>query len=576
MTDPLCEALQVARNKLIDAQHEDGYWLGRLSSSALSTATAVSALSLVSRDRFGDLVTGGAQWLTAHQNADGGWGDTPDSPSNVPTTMLVEAALQLAGTSAPDGMADWLSTNAGVTAQERIATLRSLYGRDRTFAVPILVNCALAGQFGVHAPTDELRVDWRDVPPLPFELAAVPRRALRLLRLHVVSYALPALVAIGQLIHMRRGGWNPLRRAVIGRTLRLLESIQPESGGFLEAVPLTSFVTMSLAGAGRGEHPVAVRAVEFLTRGVRPDGSWPIDSDLRTWLTTMAIDALADDVPRADALRAWLLAHQQTQRHAYTDAAPGGWAWTSLPGGVPDADDTAGALLALRRLGGKGTDVAARDAVQWLIALQNADGGWPTFCRGWGRLPFDRSAADLTAHAVRALAAWDGPTRTTERGLAFLRRTQRDDGAWLPLWFGSQHTTDRANPVYGTARVLPAWRDLGPMDDPSALRGVQYLLDAQSESGAWGGDADVTPSMEETALAVAALAGWPEAEPARRCGAQWLADRVMADGLDHPAPIGLYFAQLWYSEALYPTIWTVAALRGVVSLPSAHIVGDRE
>ena len=23
---------------------------------------------------------------------------------------------------------------------------------------------------------------------------------------------------------------------------------------------------------------------------------------------------------------------------------------------------------------------------------------WPTFCRGWGRLPFDRSGSDLTAH----------------------------------------------------------------------------------------------------------------------------------------------------------------------------------
>jgi len=567
MTDRLCDALQVARNKLIDAQHEDGYWQGKLSSSALSTATAVSALSLVARDRFADLITGGARWLTAHQNADGGWGDTPDSPSNVPTTMLVEAALQLAGAAAPDGMADWLRVNAGATAHERIATLRSLYGRDRTFAVPILANCALAGQFGVRPPTDELRVEWPDVPTLPFELAAVPRRALRLLRLHVVSYALPALVAIGQLIHVRRGGWNPLRRALVGRTLRLLQSIQPEGGGFLEAVPLTSFVTMSLAGAGRAEHPVVARAVEFLARSVRADGSWPIDSDLRTWLTTMATDALGGDVPRADALRAWLLAHQQTERHAYTDAAPGGWAWTSLPGGVPDADDTAGALLALRHLGGEGTDAAARDAIQWLLSLQNADGGWPTFCRGWGRLPFDRSAADLTAHVVRALAAWDGPPRAIERGLAFLRNTQRADGAWLPLWFGSQHTTDRTNPVYGTARVLPVWRAVGLADDPSAARGMQYLLNTQSQNGAWGGDTNAPPSMEETALAITALADWPAAEPARQRAAQWLADRVMAGGLNHPAPIGLYFAQLWYSETLYPTIWTIAALRSVVSRP---------
>ncbi len=38
---------------------------------------------------------------------------------------------------------------------------------------------------------------------------------------------------------------------------------------------------------------------------------------------------------------------------------------------------------------------AARAGLIWLLALQNRDGGWPTFCRGWGVLPFDRSGADL-------------------------------------------------------------------------------------------------------------------------------------------------------------------------------------
>ncbi len=45
-------------------------------------------------------------------------------------------------------------------------------------------------------------------------------------------------------------------------------------------------------------------------------------------------------------------------------------------------------------------------AAVWLLDLQNRDGGWPTFCRGWGTLPFDRSSCDLTAHALRALSKW--------------------------------------------------------------------------------------------------------------------------------------------------------------------------
>src|SRR5205814_8777936 len=135
-----------------------------------------------------------------------------------------------------------------------------------------------------------------------------------------------------------------------------------------------------------------------------PDGSWPIDTNLATWVTTLAVNALAaaGDLDRLDGqaeLRDWLLRQQYTERHPYTGAEPGGWAWTPLPGGVPDADDTPGALLALARWGERFTEVLGW-GFEWLLRLQNSDGGWPTFCRGWGHLPFDRSGCDLTAHAL--------------------------------------------------------------------------------------------------------------------------------------------------------------------------------
>ena len=85
---------------------------------------------------------------------------------------------------------------------------------------------------------------------------------------------------------------------------------------------------------------------------MRPDGSWPIDTNLATWVTTLSINALAaagelDQLDRKDELRDWLLKQQYKKRHPYTGADPGGWAWTDLPGGVPDADDTPGAILAM-------------------------------------------------------------------------------------------------------------------------------------------------------------------------------------------------------------------------------------
>src|SRR4030095_5706366 len=131
--------------------------------------------------------------------------------------------------------------------------------------------------------------------------------------------------------------------------------------------------------------------------------------------------------------------------HPYTHAAPGGWAWTDLPGGVPDADDTSGALLALKTLPCEGdARQHAHAGIRWLLDLQNRDGGIPTFCRGWGALPFDRSSADLTAHTLRAWTAWQPHLsavlkqrleRSIPRALAFLKQAQRDDGSWVPLWF---------------------------------------------------------------------------------------------------------------------------------------------
>src|SRR5690606_13312605 len=131
--------------------------------------------------------------------------------------------------------------------------------------------------------------------PLPFELACLPQHWYRFLRLPVVSYAIPALVAIGQARFYHRPPWNPalrwLRRSCVKRSMEVLERIQPVSGGFLEATPLTSFVVMSLASMGRADDAVVQRGVAFLIDSIRDDGSWPIDTNLATWNTTLSINA---------------------------------------------------------------------------------------------------------------------------------------------------------------------------------------------------------------------------------------------------------------------------------------------
>src|SRR5438132_462760 len=65
-----------------------GDWIGELSSGGLSTATAVVALGQVDAKAHRGLIRGGLSWLAEHQNADGGWGDTVKSRSNISTTAL--------------------------------------------------------------------------------------------------------------------------------------------------------------------------------------------------------------------------------------------------------------------------------------------------------------------------------------------------------------------------------------------------------------------------------------------------------------------------------------------------------
>jgi squalene-hopene/tetraprenyl-beta-curcumene cyclase len=317
--------------------------VGELSSSPLSTATAIATLQLTIREcpqrisEFQPLIDRGLQWLVDHQNDDGGWGDTSLSVSNISTSTLAYASFVMTNGAERHPVATQRAA-AHVKQQGGFDAIRKRYGKDHTFSVPILTQCALAGL-----------IPWKQITPLPFELGWLPHNFFRWIRLPVVSYALPALIAIGQARHHHAPSWNPLlrwlRQAAVKPTLARLMSIQPESGGFLEATPLTSFVTMSLVSMGLANHPVARLGLKFLVDSARPDGSWPIDTNLATWVTTLSINALPRTLISSETteqILKWLMGQQHRQVHRYTNAAPGGWAWTDLSGGVPDADDTPG------------------------------------------------------------------------------------------------------------------------------------------------------------------------------------------------------------------------------------------
>ena len=174
----------------------------------------------------------------------------------------------------------------------------------------------------------------------------------------------------------------------------------------------------------------------------------------------------------------------------------------------------------------------------------------------------------------------------------------RSTGSWHPLWFGDQHTKGELNATYGTSRVLLAMLELmqfrsnhSDWNYPSfaerksrsfrlesfgSTSGKSALIKMQATDGGWGGGGGDSPaSVEETALALEALSKaskpWihPNLVASRNhvpLGTDWLLRRVEDGTWTQPAPIGFYFAKLWYYERLYPMVFTVAALEAVARL----------
>ncbi len=607
-TSGLTAALGQAQERLLSLRH-GRVWTGELSSSPHATAAAAIALIHGAESPDLDALQQAQTWLIAHQQEDGGWGHTDRSPSDFLTTLLVWSALSpslgLPEHRAPAGRArSYLVGVVGhLSPSALVETAHRLGHGQRLMTQAILAACAECGRLGPR------RDAWRHISHQPFEIASGPWQAYHLFRA-TPSTSLPLLVALGQARHSQRPSSNPfvrlVRQRASQRTLDLLRSLQPEDGGFLSSPAFTGMVTYCLGAAGVQHHWVTRRGIDFLRQTRRPDGSWPAHGPLATWQTALALGALAKAGTLGDKLPAeerqglcdWLLSQQfMLPRSLFTPAPPGGWAWTDMPGSQPESDGTAQVLMALHHLDCVDHDVhdAVTDAIAWLGGNLNRDGGQPPFDRGALGVTRDPSGTAITADVLMAIQTWqprcdmktrmaiDTMVRSQER---FLLRAQRHDGSWVPRWFTHPQAPGHMNLTYGTACVLRSLASQ-PLHEASARavhHGVVWLLATQHPTGAWGPAAGITPSIEESALALESLAtvlaiegdhtplgrdDRPYVHRSIARGVNWLLEHTQGGRFYEPAPIGLLPGGQGYYDHLYPITFTVAALGQIARLPPA-------
>ncbi|RPK89889.1 MULTISPECIES: squalene--hopene cyclase [Streptomyces] len=600
-------SLALAADLLRARQDPSGYWKGDFETSLIGESGEV-ILRHYLRLPVDETVAAAARTILAEQTPTGGWASYHAGPDELLLSVFCYVALRLAGHAADEpelrAAAASIREAGGIESVDNLIMLAwlALIGlwpwRDIPLIPPeiVLLPSSFPGniyQFGAAARgivvANSLFMAERPVVPAGFEireLFAEPGRR-RLPR----PLAVRAATTLSHLYGRHPVG--PLRRRAIRKASRWLIRTQETDGSWGGNWPQTANVVMGLTAVGcPQDHSVLRAAMAGLDRYV-------VDKDgqrrIEMWTSVVMDTALGLSAnvmaggPEAKAATEpavrWLLDNQVTELGDWAvltpDPVPGGWPYEFTNNANPDADDTAWAMAALRRIHPRGSDravdAACERAHRWLLSQQGDDGGWAAFEPLRWRLPgrdklasigfLEAPSADITGHVLEALGADGGAdTPAARRGIHWLRRNQHADGSW-PGWWACFH-------LHGTSAAVTGMTACGvPGDDPAVSRACDWITAHQQDDGGWGEDIRAlhqsewigrgasTPSQTAWALLALVAAGREDSAPVR-AGVDFLTRTQQPDG-DWAEPWHTWVVHhdgLYWRDSLLRLIYPVMAL----------------
>lgn len=295
------------------------------------------------------------------------------------------------------------------------------------------------------------------------------------------------------------------------------------------------------------------------------------------WDTAIAAFALGEMGAASSAALTkaadWLLSKEIRRKGDWSikrpDLEPSGWAFEFANEYYPDIDDTAMVLLALMHA--RASDPRKQErvegrAINWLLGMQSADGGWAAFDvdNNWeilNKVPFadhnamlDPSCPDITGRVLEALARrgfrYEHPA--IKRGVHYLLGSQEDFGGWYGRW--------GVNYIYGTFLALRGLHYVeAAIARPAMHKAAHWIRSIQNYDGGWGESCDSyriddyvnaasSPSQTAWALLALAAAGDTSSAAVQR-GVEHLLSTQLADGTwDETHFTGTGFPNVFYLQ----------------------------